>query len=436
MSHARQEADMNAPWRYLVDDALQEILRREPEYLSRFPLGFSTVEAQRSRYLRDPVLSDYSQDQIATAMARAVSHCVARGAHICEDVGAMDPVADMLLDSAIAGFGSASDVLSSFRGGDIDLQATLKNNYCERCTAYGSRYFVRRSGSKPVVLINATGAPLSPWSQLIADPSHDFRIVVVESKCSDLLTGGMKSYVDLSFDVDEIGSALNEEGFNDVSVLAWCSGGRTALDFVVKNADRVRSVVLVSPSLCGVKGVSPQLTGFESGLGQVCSTVRKHPAVANFFVKGIDKLVRPADWAKNRNEPVKRAAALFRLPAKDRAGALVASMLDVEFLRNYAKRDQSDSTYPIHEALQRLTLPILLITGDHDNIVNSEYVATVLDVWATDVVHASIRGAGHYAQDLQYSHFLTLANRFLNDQALTSGARVRVKRIGRHARGN
>jgi pimeloyl-ACP methyl ester carboxylesterase len=246
----------------------------------------------------------------------------------------------------------------------------------------------------------------------------------------------MKSYVDLSFDVDEIGSALNEEGFDDVSVLAWCSGGRTALDFVVKNADRVRSLVLVSPSLCGVKGVSPQLTGFESGLGQVCSTVRKHPAVANFFVKGIDKLVKPADWAKNRNEPVKRAAALFGLPAKDRAGALVASMLDVEFLRNYAKRDQSDSTYPIHEALQRLTLPILLITGDHDNIVNSEYVATVLDVWATDVVHASIRGAGHYAQDLQYSHFLTLANRFLNDQALTSGARVRVKRIGRHARGN
>ncbi|WP_315833529.1 alpha/beta hydrolase [Bradyrhizobium prioriisuperbiae] len=410
-----------------IDDAIAEILRRDSTYFERFPLVFPVSEGLPAE--SENGLSSSSHTETAEILATTVSQCRARGATIRQDVSARDPVADMILKTALAGRRPLSEIC--LHADELDLMSCIRVDYREGTTRRGSRYFVRRDGSIPVVLVNAIGAPLDPWSQLIADRSHDLRIIIVESQCADLFNGGMRRYVDLGSDVEEIYSALSRERIGQFSVLGWCSGGRAATELAVRGADQVSFLVLVSPSFCGAAGVGPQLTGFESGIGQMCTTVRQNPAAANFFVRSIEKLAQSGDWARNLHDPIKRGAALFKLPAKRRAGALVASMLDCEFLRNYAARDLSDSEYQIHEALKRVAAPILLITGDHDNIVNSEYVSSVLDVWGNDVTLAEISGAGHYAQDLQYAHLTSLIDRFLNGTFPSSNERVAVRSIGK-----
>jgi hypothetical protein len=146
----------------LLDDAIEEILRREPLYLSRFPIGFSTIEAQVSRYLRDPVLCRRSPSKIAQTLREAIAYYVDRGVRLNET--ASDPVGDMLLDSAMSaldpGWEAASSKSTPSSG--ADLMGALNDAYQEHRTETGFRYFIRYEGTRPLVLVNAIGAPLIP----------------------------------------------------------------------------------------------------------------------------------------------------------------------------------------------------------------------------------------------------------------------------------
>lgn len=410
----------------LLDDALGEILRREPGYLARFPLAFPAIEGQVAHYLRQPVFCNHSAAAIAQALTDAVAYLAERGASVAEPTQPPDPVAEILFDSVMDGLATDGKAVRS-KVWPPAPSIVLAQAYEERRTPAGAHYFVRRNGTRPLVLIHATGVPLGPWSRFLADPAHDFRIIIMESRSTTLLSGGMKDYVDLTDDAEDVAAALDHEGLAQVDVLAWCSGAKPALDLASRHAGRVRSLVLVSPHLYGAKGVAAQPSGFESGLQQLFAAAARRPTLAPHFVKGLEQLTQMAGWERLAADPMGRAAALFSLPAREFATVLLAPMSRPDFLVNYARRFEADAAYPVHEALQSSALPILLVTGDNDNIVNNAFVTAVLGAWAKDVLHASIKGAGHYTYDLQYRYVAALVTEFLEDRRPISGARLSVK---------
>ena len=95
----------------------------------------------------------------------------------------------------------------------------------------------------------------------------------------------------------------------------------------------------------------------------------------------------------------------------------------------YGRRAHSDPSYPINEALRRLEQPTLLITGDHDDIVNNQLTIAALEKSGRSFVTRA-SGAGHYIHDLQYPYFRWILGEWLAvHSAPTSTARVRVGQV-------
>lgn len=408
---------MDALFYELLDNGLSEVARREACYLQRFPLAFPPVERRVERYRSMALYESHPAEQIEQVTAETISYLAAQGMEIAEQNSEADAVALTLLDAGM-------DAFAAMRG-DLALQPAkrpipsivdvLATDYEEKHTGGGRRYFVRRQGSRPLLLINALGIPLTVWTQFLSDSSHDFQIILVESRCSDLATGGMQSDADLAVHADDIAAVLEAEQPGATDVLAWCNGGRIAIDLLCRYAHPVRSLVLLSTTMRGVGGLPSYPSPFEDNLQEVFRTVLGNQGMAEPLAKMLRRYAKAPDWNALESDPVARAVALFRLPAQESSAALLSPMANGQFLLNYARRTAADEAYPIDAALAHLAargLPVLLVTGDQDHVVSNDAICAVLRKFVGKAVHANVSGAGHYVHDLQYPYFRWLLRSF------------------------
>lgn len=409
----------------LLDDVLDEVVQREPSYFSLFPVAFADAESEAERYLRHPTFRGQSGGDVVQCLTRATSYFTSHGIQPIEGRRHSDAVARVLLDGVMDGRFAEKYPSRRVTGSGVEsLPAMLARDYDECRLSNGVRYFIRRTGTKALVVINATGVPLDLWSNLLADPGHDFRIIIVESPCTDLLAGGIKTFVDLALDADDVALALDREGFQAADIVAWCSGAKIALEFARRHAGRARSLVLLSPSFDGAKGVEARRSDFERGFLLLLSAARERPAAVDTFVPMLEQMTQSVKWDRLRQNDAARAAALFALPAKRYASAMIAPMSRPDCFLSCGQRVMADADYPVSDTLRSLDLPILLVTGDHDNIINTSFAADVLSRFARNAAHAAISGAGHYVHDLQYRYLLPLLNDFIDGLTPVSCARV------------
>lgn len=428
---------MDAVFHELVAGALDEVRRREPDYLARFPLAFPSVSEQAERYRQHPRFARYPAAEIEEALAAGIAHFAGQGASVREaGSGVADPLAELMLDSVVdAAAAERRDLRLDPRmpQSGQPLGEILADGYDERRTPAGTRYFIRRRGDRPLVLVNACGIPLAVWSKFLGDRSHGLRIVVVESRTADIVDGGMRAYTDLTVDADDIAAALDHASVDQADILGWCSGGKLAIELANRRPERIRSLVLLSITLRGIRGVERQPNAFEDNMGQIFSTVSQRPTMARIFAKSFQQQEKAqfVDWASLADDPARRAATLFGMPAKEHASALIAPMLQPEFLANYGRRMTFDEAYPIDEVLSRLNLPVLAISGDHDTVVDNALTCKGLRRWGPPAVHARVKGSGHYVHDLQYPYFRSILTDFLAGREPVGSARVEVERLER-----
>ena len=424
---------MSGAFSQLIDDAVEEIRRREPAYFTRFPIALPPPAVCVARYLPHPLFQGASPGELEAALTKGVARCRSRGVRFTDAGGGGDPVAGILLDSIMDAFAAEQGrvPLRPAPRPEQEVEHTLTEAYDEGQTGDGRRYFVGRQGDRPLLLINALGIPLSMWSKLLADRSHRFRIVVAESRCGEIVRGGMRSDADLMQHAADLADVLDRASIDQVEVLAWCNGGRVAIDLASRCRGRVRSLVLLSTTLRGVQGVAPAASPFEDNLQQLFKSVATDPRLAGSLCKMLGRLAKWPDWDTVAGDPVGRAVALFRLPAKEQATALLTPMSSGEFLLNYGRRTAADEAYPIHEAISALDVPLLVITGDHDGTVSNALILSALRAWGGKAMHASIGGAGHYVNDLQYPYLRWLLERSpeLIDHPVST-ARVSVAPLG------
>ncbi|HEX7288651.1 MAG TPA: alpha/beta hydrolase [Candidatus Angelobacter sp.] len=415
----------------LIENSLSEIERRDPQYLARFPLTFPRAESRADRYHEHPVLNKYENDVLQKAVNGAEAYLTQRGLPLREPQQADDPASCVIFDALLDAFAAAEGLLPIQPSPPParPTEQVVTTEYDDRRTPGGRRYVIRRQGDQPLLIVNALGIPLHMWNKLLADASHDFRVIAVENRCGDLFAGGMQSDAALTQHAEDISDVLDHERLESFHVLGWCNGGRIAIDLVTRCSHKVLSLTLLSPTLRGAEKHSQLGSPFEDRLEQIFTTVKKSPALATPLVKMISRFTQAPDWDGLATDPVGRAKALFALPAQETAAAFLMPMSTPPFLLNYAHRTAADEAYSMSTTLRALAasgIPVLLITGSHDTMVSNQATCAALCNAGVRPIHAEVSGAGHYIQDLQYPYFLWLLKGFLR-QHKVSGDSLRVR---------
>lgn len=430
---------MNSTFYKLLDNTMAEVCRREPSYISSFPIALSHDRVAQ-RYTQQPACSALPPDTVEQALVEGLGYFREKWSAAMEPSTAADPMVeflcDCIIDAACADQGLLS--LQPHNGFGGSVAELFRSQYCERRTQAGISYYVRDRGSRPLLLINATGTPIAIWSQFLFDPAHDFKIIVPQRRGTDLFRGRLLQHADIETESADLGSILDAESLDCVDILAWCNGARVAIDLVNSRAHQMSALVLLGPMLKGIRGVKAQPSNFERDLQPLLDAVRKESSLAPLLSKTISKQPTSPDWARLANDPGRRSQALFAMPAKDHADAMTAMLTDPQSFINIARRVASDESYPMDGALGKLQPRTMVIMGSDDSIVSNELVSLAMQqMCQNSISQVVIRGSGHYVQDLQYHYFRWLLTEFLeNRQPPRTTTRISAENLAPISGGN
>jgi pimeloyl-ACP methyl ester carboxylesterase len=413
----------------LLDAALSEIRCRAPGYLSRFPLAMPrNANDLAVHYASQQACAGESVGSLEEAILAGFAYFVNSTSGGSQQTrGADDPLAEYMCQSVVDAFRAKRGTLPLHpcRHTRESPYEIFARSYDERRTPSGVRYFLRSGCSgRWLLLVNATGTPLEIWSRFLGDTEHDFGIIVPERRGGDLFAGGLQRHVELDTECEDLGAILDAEEVGQVDLLAWCNGATLATALAIKLPGRISSVVLLTPMFKGVDGIAPDPSPFERDLQPILDTVRNRSDLAPFLAETIAQQAQLPDWTRLL-DPSNRVQVLLGMPPADLAKQLLTPMSDGESLINVSQRVATDEAYPLQVGLSELCIPVFLIMGSHDRVINNAYASAVLRMTRGPVLEASVNAGGHYIQDLQYPYFRLLLTEFLGKvRPLSTMARV------------
>jgi pimeloyl-ACP methyl ester carboxylesterase len=408
---------MNSIFYGLLDNTKAEVHRREPAYISSFPVSVC-LETALSTCTRHPVCHQLGLGAVEQALTEGLTYLFGSWKGSKQLDAEKDPMAGFLCDCIVDALCADQGILAlqPHNGHGSPMGEVLTRQYTKRQTLGGVSYYVRNAGSHPLLFINATGTPVSVWNRFFADKDHNFKIILPERRGSDLFRGGLQQHVPINADSADLAAILDAESLAHVDVLAWCNGARVAVDLANCWPRQVSSLVLLGPMLKGVQGGPSRMSSFERDLQPLLAAVSREPSLARFLSQIIARQSAPPVWDRWTNAPGIRARTLFAMPAREHADAMIAMLTDPQSLINIARRVGSDESYPMAQALGSLQPRTLLIMGSDDNIVSNELVSSAMkQICHNATFKAVINGSGHYIHDLQYHYFRWLLQEFLEE---------------------
>ena len=406
---------MNGIFEALIGDALSEITRRDATFLSEsgIPLrpSIDCLLRRRPTWFAD-------QDQ---AMSAGIERVLAEGVLEIEtqEADSVDAVSRVLAESVLDAYSASIGELRLRATPNVsEARVTLSKTYSIH-SGRRIRYFVREGGSRLVLLVSATGITIDIWRYLLGDEDHDLRIVVPERRIGDLHQGGFREYTDIAAEMEDLGDIIETVGADGIELLAWCNGARLAISLASRYPESIRSVTLLCPMLTNIE--EPFEPGsFERNLYQILGTARRQPRLAGFLSEMIRKQLKLPTW-KEIPSVSTRGNTLLELPPHDLAEMLLAPLIEPESLINVAKRVDADQQQITAGDLRSLDIPVLLILGSHDGVINNSYAHRVVSKVAGPFTGILLSGGGHYIQDLQYSYFKMVLNDFF-EQTYTAAS--------------
>ncbi len=430
---------MHSKFYKLLDSTLAEVCRREPTYTSSFPISLPDAAKMALAYRQHPLCDKFHPETLEQALIEGLAYLCKSWTKSKQASNGDDPVTHFLCDTIIDAFCADQGLLALEPHHDFNrsIAEVFAQEYTQRQTREGLWYYVRNRGRDPLLLINATGAPIAIWRYFLADSSHDFKIIVPRRRGSDLFQGGLQKDVDIRTESADMASILESELLEETAVVAWCNGARVAIDLAAWQARQISSLVLIGPMLKGIRGVTPKLSGFERDLQPLLDAVTKEASLAPYLSKTIAQQPQSPDWGRLTSLPASRARALFGLPAKDYAWGTTVSLTEPSSFINIARRVASDEKYPMDQALAKLAARTMVIQGSHDQIVSNDLVSSAMkQICGNSIIKATLKGSGHYIHDLQYHYFRLLLTEFLvNHQPPPRTARILVEELSRAQEG-
>lgn len=218
--------------------------------------------------------------------------------------------------------------------------------------AKGARLYYEEKGkdlANPVVLIHAGFLDCRMWDEQFALlPDEGYRTIRYDQR------GFGKSDIpkEKFSDIEDLADLLNFLDLKEkkVSIIGVSNGGKTAIDFALANPSRVRSLILVAPTVSGYEYSNPQeeklWTAMEKDWQAHESAIK-----ANKIFEAVDIQVKI--WA---------SAAKGETRAKIMQIALDNSHVQI----HHPTELQIEPNPPAFKRLSEISVPTLLIWGDKD----------------------------------------------------------------------
>ncbi|HEV7368933.1 alpha/beta hydrolase [Arenibaculum sp.] len=382
--------------------AIDEIAARDGGYLSRFGLPWPDADHLLERYRAELADTGWSPSMLTAALASGRERA-SRDARVVEPDG-RHALADWIGLSSVDAYCMEEGSLAAAPVDPASLRTRLSSgfDYVEAPGGHGA--FVAKSGDTPLLLLNATGVPLAVWRQLIFDRSHPFKLVIPNRGQSSILDGGLDTFLDIEGEASGTLAAVTQAGIRDFHILAWCNGARLALEVGRRAGGLARSMALLSPMFKGTADVPAALSRYERDLQSLLDVVLANPDYAEQFIRHVPGMAAPVEWGKLPPDDGRHVEVLLGLPRDVDRMALLQPLLSPSSMANVARRVASDERQPTLQVLDRLTIPLFVLLGSHDNIISNRAVLNVLSRSTSQACVMRLHGAGHYLHDLQYGY--------------------------------
>ncbi len=208
----------------------------------------------------------------------------------------------------------------------------------------------------PLVLCHGSGTNAAMWMGDVAAWSEHFRVYAVDMIGEPGLSAPSRPPLDSEAYALWLDDVLRELGVSRAAVAGASLGGWLALDYATRRPDRVTSLVLLCPG-----GVGRQRWGW--------------------LLKAV--LLRPfGQWGRRRT--LRAVVGLDVLDVPDAARFLDSMLLTDE---HFLFRKEPLPVFP-DSALRRLTMPVLVIAGDRDAMLDTRGTARRM---TAAVPHADVR---------------------------------------------
>lgn len=229
-------------------------------------------------------------------------------------------------------------------------------------------------GAEAVVLIHGRAGDRRHWDAQFEAPGDVYRVVRYDVRCFGRSSDPTEDHV--YSDRGDLLQLLDALDIDSAHIVGWSMGCEIAVDFVVDNPSRARSLIAVGPWVKGYQSSSPE---FEAFMGQFGT-----------FGDVVDEV-----------GPEGATDAWSQLPfwvdtvCDLDAGLKFKKIASEQSWVDWTPASQQHLLEPgALERLSEISLPTLIITAEHDVPACVE-VADLLDARVPNSTEVVIAGAGH-----------------------------------------
>lgn len=424
--HDRHEVADHWLFRSLLVAAAAEITARCPDYFQCSTVDVGRYETIARAHASRAALRGLSSDDLAAAMGLGIQTLDDLNIPIELTDRQPDSISLLLMRSILDAY-AACHGFFTLRPPEHPASG-IREEPLVRKTRGGSRYVLGRRHGKPLLVVSPLGMPLKLWGQLIDDAPSNRQCHIVESGAGSFLSGGTPNASSMERDLAAIVDVIEENDLTQIDVIGWSDAARTAIALASRQQRRLASLTLISPTFHGVPGSEGYPSPFEDGLRDLFAAFNSDPAPGNFLLDGlVDAPV--AEAALHLECPKRRADAVLRLPPMNALADLLCPLRNAACFGNYMNRIVSDERYDIAAALRCIDIPILMVVGSHDAVVNTSLSRAVMKNHGRNVTQATVYGAGHHPHLLQYNYLRYALEMFHAGASPSSAARMSVEKL-------
>ena len=228
-------------------------------------------------------------------------------------------------------------------------------------------YYIGGSGEQTLFIINAYGQSLYFWNNLASRMLSQYPVVVWEMRGTTCLSGGMTSAFDVAQHVQDAMSIIQAEELSDLNVLAWCTGPKLSLELYNKLPEHIRSITFLTPAFKNFLGLERYTTRYEENMEPVCRRAQTNPEIASSARRALSAILAGKSPAKD-NKINANVENVLGLMSESLRSLVVAPFVDDQSLLSYSKQLLEFWDHDISSILARVAVPVLLITGENDEI--------------------------------------------------------------------
>ncbi|GAA3627223.1 hypothetical protein GCM10022397_10910 [Flavivirga jejuensis] len=280
-------------------------------------------------------------------------------------------------------------------------------------------YYIGGNGSV-LVILNAYGQSLSFWDWMVNGLYKNHTVIIWSMRGTASQKGGVEESYPIQTHVEDIKHILNNEDVQKCNIMAWCTGPKVALQFQADYPELVNTMIFLSSCFKGVPGFEKYHTTYENDMQQICDRVNQNPYIASIIIEALKNILIKEEeviaFDELQDEEKKRDLVqdILSLIGEDIKPMIIEPFLTPSSVLNYARQLLMLWEKDVTEMLINLNIPVLMISGEEDNISSCEITEAAAGL-SGKVDCAIIKGGTHYLHYDNTSLLLEIVNKYLID---------------------